>query len=161
MRALEQEKITPFYEFGPFLVDTVKCVLIRDKEVVPLSLKAFEILLVLIHHRGQVLEKNDLLKRVWPDTLVEENNLARNISMLRKALDEQPNDHRYILTIPGQGYRFVANVRELEADCVEFKGTALDELKGSTAGAEHVTNGSHITTPDAVSQPAVIREIIR
>src|SRR5215813_11896261 len=113
MEAAKQERIMPYYEFGPFRVNTVKCVLLRDGEVVPLSLKAFEILLALIEHRGQVLEKNELLKRVWPDTVVEENNLARNISALRKALDEQPNEHQYILTVPGRGYRFVASVREV------------------------------------------------
>ena len=114
MEAVKQEPTTAFYEFGPFLVDTRKCVLMREGEVVPLSLKAFEILLELIQHQGQMLEKQELLKRVWPDTVVEENSLARSISSLRKALDEQPNEHRYILTVPGRGYRFVASVREAQ-----------------------------------------------
>src|SRR5215475_12642594 len=127
MNETQREQTAPFYEFGPFRVDTVKYVLTREGEVVPLSLKAFEILLALIEHRGQVLEKNELLKRVWPNTVVEENNLARNISALRKALDEQPNEHRYILTIPGHGYRFVANVREVEDDPEAFNGLALDK----------------------------------
>src|SRR5215210_3401806 len=116
MKAARQEQITPLYGFGPFFVNTAKCALLRDGEVVPLSLKAFEILLVLIEHRGQVMEKDEILKKVWPDTVVEENNLARNISALRKALDEHPNQHQYILTIPGRGYRFVANVKEVESE---------------------------------------------
>jgi Tol biopolymer transport system component/DNA-binding winged helix-turn-helix (wHTH) protein len=111
---LMQQQTARFYEFGPFLVDPVKCVLMRGNEILPLSPKAFEILLLLIKHRGQVLEKDDLLKQVWPDTVVEENNLARHISALRKVFDEHPGQHQYILTIPGRGYRFVASVRELD-----------------------------------------------
>src|SRR5262245_24329853 len=114
MNESQQERNARFYEFGPFRVDSVKYVLTRDGEVAPLNLKAFEILLALIENRGQVLEKNELLQRVWPDTVVEENNLARNISALRKALDEHPNEHQYILTVPGRGYRFVATVKAAE-----------------------------------------------
>ena len=75
MQVLKEEQTSHFYEFGPFHVDTAKCVLQRQGEVVPLSLKVFEILLVLIEHRGQLLEKEELLRQVWPDTVVEENNL--------------------------------------------------------------------------------------
>jgi Tol biopolymer transport system component/DNA-binding winged helix-turn-helix (wHTH) protein len=114
MRALRQEQLTFGYEFGPYLVDPGKYILSREGVTVPLSLKAFEILLLLIEKRGQVVEKDEILRRVWPDTVVEENNLARHISALRKALDEQPNEHQYILTVPGRGYRFIAGVRELE-----------------------------------------------
>src|SRR5262245_36328769 len=145
MEAVRQERITPFYEFGPFRVDAVKCVLLRDDEVVPLSLKAFEILLLLIEHRGQMVEKNELLKRVWPNTVVEENNLARNISALRKALDEQPNEHRYILTVPGHGYRFVASVREVEVDGETLNGSAHAKYNGATAELSQVTNGNSPT----------------
>src|SRR5262245_43968142 len=133
MSAAKQERTKRFYEFGPFRVDTVKYVLTRDGEVAQLNLKAFEILLALIENRGQVLEKNELLQRVWPDTVVEENNLARNISALRKALDEQPNEHQYILTVPGRGYRFVASVREVD-------GASEDLIALSTAGLK--VNGS-------------------
>src|SRR4030095_16402711 len=133
MNETQREQTAPFYEFGPFRVDTVKYVLTREGEVVPLNLKAFEILLALIQHRGQVLEKNELLQRVWPDTVVEENNLARNISALRKALDEQPNEHQYILTVPGRGYRFVASVREIELDSDEAGEQTHRRLKIGTA----------------------------
>ena len=130
-----------FYEFGPFRVDTVKYVLTRDGEVAPLNLKAFEILLALIENRGQVLEKNELLQRVWPDTVVEENNLARNISALRKALDEHPNEHQYIMTVPGRGYRFVASVREVDSDSEDLSSLSTDELKVNASTALHATNG--------------------
>jgi Tol biopolymer transport system component/DNA-binding winged helix-turn-helix (wHTH) protein len=124
-----------FYEFGPFRVDTVKYVLTRDGEVAPLNLKAFEILLALIENRGQVLEKNELLQRVWPDTVVEENNLARNISALRKALDEQPNEHHYILTVPGRGYRFVASVREVDGASEDLIAPPANGLKVNGSAA--------------------------
>ena len=94
MIAVKPQQATPFYEFGPYCVDTAKCVLLRQGQTLPLSLKAFEVLLVLIKHRGQVLEKDEILKEVWPDTVVEENNLARHISALRKTLDEPPNGHQ-------------------------------------------------------------------
>src|SRR5262247_1063140 len=143
MNGAQREQATPFYEFGPFRVDTVKYVLTRDGEVVPLNLKAFEILLALIQHRGQVLEKNELMQQVWPDTVVEENNLARNISALRKALDEQPHGRQYILTVPGRGYRFVASVREVDGASENFIALSTDGLKVNTA-AFHAMNGSEI-----------------
>src|SRR5215468_9394829 len=148
MNEAQLEQAMPFYEFGPFRVDTVKYVLTRDGEVVPLNLKAFEILLALIQHRGQVLEKNELLQRVWPDTVVEENNLARNISALRKALDEQPNEHQYILTVPGRGYRFVASVREVNGASEDFIALPAN---GSNAKATtfHAVNGAAIAAEPA------------
>ena len=120
VEAVRKRGTARFYQFGTFVVDAAKCVLIRNEEIVPLSLKAFEMLLVLVQHPGEVLEKDDLLRHLWPDTIVEENNLARNVSALRKALDEHPNEHRYILTVPGRGYRFVADVQELETRAHTF-----------------------------------------
>src|ERR1700727_3740687 len=98
------------YQFGPFRVDADKELLLRDEKTVPLAPKAFQILLVLMQHGKQVVTKDDLMKTVWPDTFVEEANLSRNISMLRKALGETAQDHRYIVTVPGRGYRLVENV---------------------------------------------------
>ena len=128
MEAVRQRRTIPLYKFGPFVLDGTKCVLLRNGEAVPLSLKAFEILLVLVQQRGEVLEKDHLLREVWPDTVVEENNLARNISALRKALDEHPSQHQYILTIPGRGYRFVAEVQELETGGQESRHSSLEEM---------------------------------
>ena len=101
------------YAFGPFVADPVTGTLRQDGLHVVLTLKSFEVLLVLIERRGQVVDKDALLKLVWPDTIVEENNLARHISTLRKALNDHPQDHQFIVTVPGRGYRFVAPVREL------------------------------------------------
>lgn len=108
------ERLTKqFYEFGPFRVDPAKRLLLRDEQALPLTPKAFDILLALVQHGGEMLHKDELMRMVWPDTAVEENNLTRNISTLRKALGESPNDHEYIVTIPGQGYLFVADVRDI------------------------------------------------
>ena len=101
------------YEFGPFRVDTVRRLLLREGETVPLTPKAFEILLALIEGGERVVEKAELMERVWPDSFVEETNLTQNISTVRKALGEQPNQHQYIVTVPGRGYRFVAGVSQV------------------------------------------------
>jgi adenylate cyclase len=100
------------YEFGPFRVDVRERTLRRDGELVPLTPKAFDILLVLVQNSGRVLTKNEMMNLVWPDTAVEESNLARNVSTLRKALGNGPDEHGYIETIPWRGYRFIAKVRQ-------------------------------------------------
>jgi len=103
------------YEFGPFRIDTERYLLMRGEESIPLSPKVFETLLFLVKHHGEVRKKDEIINSVWPDTFVEESNLAQNIFLLRKALGEEKNEHRYIVTIPGVGYRFVAAVTEQAA----------------------------------------------
>ena len=100
------------YEFGPFCLDGNKKLLWRDSEPVALTPKVLDTLLTLIELRDRVVTKDELLERVWRGTVVEEGGLARNISILRKALGEKPDQHTYIGTVPGKGYRFVADVRE-------------------------------------------------
>jgi DNA-binding winged helix-turn-helix (wHTH) protein len=99
-----------FYDFDLFRVDVSRRLLLRRGEPVPLTPKAFDILLVLVQNRDRLVEKDELMKLVWPDTVVEENNLTRNISSLRKALEEGPNEHRFVVTIPGRGYQFAAEM---------------------------------------------------
>ena len=101
------------YYFGPFSLDPSERVLSRDGIPLTLTPKVFETLLCLVRNRGRVLTKDELLKEIWPDTFVEEVNLAVNISTLRKAFGESPQDGRYIVTVPGRGYRFVAEVQEV------------------------------------------------
>lgn len=108
-----------FYEFDQFRVDTVRRLLLCDGETVPLTPKIFDLLLTLIEHRGQVLTKEELLRKVWPEVIVEESNLTQNIFMLRKTLGETPSDHRYIVTVRGKGYRFVSEVREAHEDATD------------------------------------------
>jgi DNA-binding winged helix-turn-helix (wHTH) protein/Tfp pilus assembly protein PilF len=109
-----EQKLKELYEFGPFRVDAEKETLLRAGEPVALTPKTFQILLVLVRHSQEIVTKDDLLKVVWPDTFVEEANLSRNIFMLRRALGESPQDHKYILTVPGRGYRLAENVRLVE-----------------------------------------------
>lgn len=100
------------YEFDEFRVDVRKRQLTREGEVVPLYSKAFELLLVLLQNSGQVLSKEELLERVWPDQILEEANLPVNISAIRRALGEKASQPRFIITIPGRGYRFVADLNQ-------------------------------------------------
>ncbi len=100
------------YEFGPFRLDVVERLLWRGTEPVSLTLKAFELLLILIEHHGHVLEKQKLMQAVWPDTFVEETNLTRNIFTLRQILGKSSGGEKYIETIPKRGYRFIAEVKE-------------------------------------------------
>ncbi len=103
-----------FYDFGPYRMDESDRLLWRDDQVVPLTPKAFEMLLVLLQSNGHVLTKEELMKRVWPDSFVEEANLSHNIYKLREALGEGRNGEKYIETVPRRGYRFVATVTEVQ-----------------------------------------------
>ena len=106
------EPSKPTVEFGPFSLDRGRRLLLRKGDAVPLAPKVFETLLVLVENRGRVLSKDELLEQVWGDTSVEEGGLTRNVSILRKTLGEKPDDHQFIVTVPGRGYRFVAAVNE-------------------------------------------------
>jgi TolB-like protein/DNA-binding winged helix-turn-helix (wHTH) protein len=108
------EKTKRFFDFGRFQLDSAEGVLLADGHPVPLTPKAFETLLALLENSGHVLEKDELLKRVWPDTFVEEGTLTQNISTLRKILGEAEDGSVFIETIPRRGYRFVGKVREAE-----------------------------------------------
>ena len=99
-----------FYEVGPFRIDAKERLLLRDGQVLTLTPKAFETLLLLIENSGHVLTKEEMMSRLWPDTFVEEANLTNNISILRKALGATDNGHPYIQTVPRVGYRFMADV---------------------------------------------------
>src|SRR5215468_9919652 len=105
------KQVSHLYEFGPFRIDVADRLLLREGEAVPLTPKAFETLLLLVESAGHTVEKDELMRRLWPDTSVEEANLANNISLLRKALEESPNGHEYIKTVPRRGYRFVRAVK--------------------------------------------------
>ena len=105
-----------WYEFCKFRVDCGERVLLRDGEAVPLPPRVFDTLLLLVRNSGRALEKDALMKELWPDTFVEEVNLAQHISLLRKALGESATEHQYIETIPRRGYRFLAKVSEVVDD---------------------------------------------
>jgi DNA-binding winged helix-turn-helix (wHTH) protein/TolB-like protein/Tfp pilus assembly protein PilF len=108
------------YEFGPYRLDTTERLLLRDGERVALTPKAFETLVVLIERRGQLVEKEELMKALWPDSFVEDANLTNNVWALRKTLGESQNGQRYIETVPKRGYRFTASVREIPHESEAF-----------------------------------------
>jgi tetratricopeptide (TPR) repeat protein/DNA-binding winged helix-turn-helix (wHTH) protein len=99
-----------FYEFGPFRIDPDRRILLRGESPIALQPRAFDVLLTLVQNSEKVVSKDDLMKAVWPDTFVEEANLAQHIFVLRKTLGETKRENRYILTVPGRGYRFAAKV---------------------------------------------------
>jgi DNA-binding winged helix-turn-helix (wHTH) protein/tetratricopeptide (TPR) repeat protein len=104
------------FQFGEFQIDARARTLRREEEIVTLNFRAFDVLLYLVQNPGKVLTRDELLKNVWADTYVDENNLAQSISALRRALEEKPGDNSYIVTLPGRGYQFVAPVRAVRQE---------------------------------------------
>lgn len=115
------------YEFGPFLLDAGERQLFRNGQLVPLTPKAFETLLFMVEHRGRLIEKEELMRALWPNSFVEEANLTNNVWTLRNALGESRDTRKYIETAPKRGYRFVADVRivnrEEETELIAEKHT--------------------------------------
>ena len=106
----------PRYAFGPFLLDTEARVLLRGESPAAIAGKPLDTLVFLVQNRGRLLDKDELLAHVWPGAIVEEANLSQSIFIIRKILGDSPKDHRYIATLPGRGYQFVAEVKEVEND---------------------------------------------
>jgi DNA-binding winged helix-turn-helix (wHTH) protein/TolB-like protein/Flp pilus assembly protein TadD len=131
------------YEFGDFRLETAKRLLRRlDGTTVPLTPRVFETLLYMVEHHDTVLDKERLMEAVWPDSIVEENNLSQNISTLRRIFGETPGSHSYIVTVPGRGYRFVAEVSE------------RTDIGSPTAKAEQATRR---TSPENRTEAATAR----
>jgi DNA-binding winged helix-turn-helix (wHTH) protein/TolB-like protein/Tfp pilus assembly protein PilF len=108
------------YEFGPFRLDAVERVLLRDGRPEPLTPKAFDVLLMLVESNGHIVEKDELMNRVWAGSFVEEGNLKVAVSTLRKAIEADAGDRRFIETVPRRGYRFVASVKEVPRESTEL-----------------------------------------
>src|SRR5690348_16582345 len=134
------------YEFGRFRLKVAERVLLREGELVPLTPKVFDILVTLVEHGGQVVSKDDLMKRVWPNTFVEEGNLTQNISLLRKALGETPGGAQFIETVPRRGYRFVG-----ETSRPSTNGN------GSTGELPAPAREAVVSIPNTVGQPAGVK----
>ncbi len=131
------------YEFGPFRVDMRERVVRRGGKLLPLTPRVFDILWVLIQNPGRVLTKDEIMKQVWPDTIVEESNLARNVSTLRKILGEEPDKPQYIETIPWRGYRFLTEVRELreESEAIDSLAVLPFVNEGLDPAGEYLSDG--------------------
>ena len=136
------------FQFGEFQLDVRARSLRRDKTIVPLNSRAFDVMLYLVQNSGKVLTREELLKNVWAESFVDENSLAQSISALRRALEEKPGDNSYIVTVPGRGYQFVAPVQVVAPE----GGSILAELEaGASGGAglvfqKHTIQTSVVTT---------------
>ena len=147
------EPLPASYEFGPFSVDAGRRLLLRNGDPVPLAPKVLETLLVLIQNRDRVLSKDELLRQVWGDTIVEEGGLTRNVSILRKSLGEKPEDHQYIVTVPARGYRFVADVRERREHEVSERKLSARRWFVLGAAALGVATLTYLTWPVRATDP--------
>src|SRR4030095_12922537 len=134
------------YEFGGFQLDPAKRRLRRlDGTPIPLTPRVFDTLLYMVEHHDSVLDKERIMEAVWPDSIVEENNLAQAISKLRQVFGETLGSHNYIVTVPGRGYRFVAEVTEhaseaafpANAEHVPSTSLASNGAQPGTTGERH------------------------
>ena len=138
------------YELGEFQLDTGKRLLLRlDGTPVPLTPRVFETLLYMVEHHDAVLDKERIMEAVWPDSIVEENNLAQAISKLRQVFGETPGSHSYIVTVPGRGYRFVAEVNKRDGNIV------------SRGPADSMTTPTSIQGPTEADPTADRRRLLR
>lgn len=114
--------------FGEFELDAERRILMCEGRVIPLKAKAFDLLVTFVENRGEVLSKNELLDKVWENQFVEENNLTVHVAALRKALGETKNENRYIATVPGKGYRFVAELGPSNGGDVVVESRKLERI---------------------------------
>src|SRR5580692_966729 len=137
------------YQFGRLRIDALARTLRREKQMVTLNYRAFDVLLYFVQNSGRVLTRDELLKNVWADAFVDEHSLAQSISVLRRALEEKPGDNTYIVTLPGRGYQFASAVRAVAHE----DGNTLPEVAtvgptdpGGIVFQKHTVETSFITT---------------
>ena len=121
------------YKFGEFVLDPARRVLLKNGTPIPLTPKAFDTLWILVRENGRVVEKEELLKEIWPDTFVGEATLAQNVFTLRKALGEKDGPTQFIETVPRHGYRFIADVTTVIEEPVEARLPARKHIRLVTA----------------------------
>jgi len=115
------------YVFGDYRLDAGRRLLSRaNDEPIPMAARLFDTLLYLVENAGRLVEKRELMTAVWGNVIVEENNLTQTISSLRRLLNERPDEHRYIVTVPGRGYRFIAAVVKGVASPAADPGASAD-----------------------------------
>jgi DNA-binding winged helix-turn-helix (wHTH) protein/TolB-like protein/Flp pilus assembly protein TadD len=154
------EQKQQIYEFDDFRLDASNRQLLHDGKPVALPAKAFDTLVVLVENGGRLVGKDELFTRVWPDQIVEESNLAVHVSAIRKALGEKKDNSRYIVTVPGHGYRFTGNLslhEEEEEVVIERHSISRLSVESENAAGENeanliknipAQNGGYLTTRD-------------
>jgi DNA-binding winged helix-turn-helix (wHTH) protein/TolB-like protein/Flp pilus assembly protein TadD len=145
-----------FFEFGPFILDEIEGVLIRDGKPVHLTPKALKLLVVLVRNSNHIVHKDELMRQVWPDAIVEETNLAGNIHALRQVLCEGNNEERYIETIPKRGYRFVASVSEKHDEPAKL---IVEDLSRSRVEIEHQHETCESDQRAEIALPAAVEAL--
>jgi DNA-binding winged helix-turn-helix (wHTH) protein/TolB-like protein/Tfp pilus assembly protein PilF len=143
---LASKSVSQIYEFGPFRLDAATSQLFSNGKPVPLEPKVFQTLLILVRNWGRLVDRDELMSEIWPDSFVEDTNLARNISILRKALGKAEDGSRYIETIPKRGYRFVGKVTQPEFSD-DDNTAALDPQTDPVAGSGQTGSWKSHPTP--------------
>lgn len=155
LTALMSNRPRRLYEFGPFVLDPAERTLLREGSPVRLRPKVFDTLLVLVENGGHLVEKEELMRAVWPgQQFVEEGNLNKNISMLRDALGESAASPQYVETVPTRGYRFIAGVRALDGN--EDDEAAVETRKGARLIPEEETGGASAKQAGRVEPEAAL-----
>jgi len=152
--------MSEIFQFGEFRIDPLERTLRRKDSAVTLHRRAFDVLLYLVQNPGRVVTKDELLKNVWPDAFVDENNLTQSISVLRKALDQRPGEISYITTLPGRGYQFVVPVQVLgQSEGAPRRRRASDTVQGGSLVLQQRTVTTSIVTEEKHTQrnPSIFR----
>lgn len=132
-----------FYEFESFQLDVRRRLLFKEGRPVRITPKSFDILLGLVRSGGRVVSKDEMMSTIWPDCFVEEGNLAQNIFLLRRIFGERKNEHKFIITMPGVGYRFAPYVRESTSASMPSRVTTLDQQKVNSIAVLPLRSLSH------------------
>jgi DNA-binding winged helix-turn-helix (wHTH) protein len=138
------------FEFGPFRLDPSERLCLRNGQPVSLTPKAFDLLVYLVERHGHLVEKQALIHALWPNSVVEEANLAYTVSALRKVLDDGEDSASVIQTVPTRGYRFIAPVktsRRIQADPATDHGAVRLGLSEGETLAARLTRGALPLTP--------------
>lgn len=149
MSVSKRHEHSHLYEFGVFRLDPSERVFTRHGERIPLAPKAFDTLVILVQHHGHVMTKDDLIRILWPDTTVEENNLTQQISQLRRTLSDADDASAYIETVPKLGYRFVSEVRELS------RSDALTTLSSNHTSTRIVLREEEEEWDDSIAEKSI------
>jgi DNA-binding winged helix-turn-helix (wHTH) protein/esterase/lipase len=149
------------FRFGPFHLDVAERRLLREGELVPLRAKVFDTLCILVENQGRLVRKSELMERLWPDSIVEENNLDHNISKLRRALGNGSNGDKLIETVPRQGYRFVAEVQQVAAtaDVVPLQIAKAEELPEQEIRFFTTSDGVQLAYTIGGNGPPLVRTV--